>query len=146
MSRVVTASTLPGVIRDVGEGESRLALLAREVWDGRRGHRDVMDVFVGARVYVQRPTAPGLLVSDLGVRGRWMAAFSTLSRLVRYVGECDYFVATGADVLELIPPGVGLMLDPDDAHRFPVLVRMAPPGVVARAWARVLAERARATA
>lgn len=97
-----------------------------------------MDAFAGANVFVRRPEQPGLLVMDLAERGRWMVAFSTLARLAAYEGECDYFATTGADLLELIPPGVGLMVDPDDQHRFPVLARMAPPDALARAWAQVL--------
>jgi hypothetical protein len=65
-----------------------------------------------------------------------MVVFSTLERLAAHAGECDYFATTGADLLELVPPGVGLMVDPDDQHRFPVLSRMAPPDVVARTWAQ----------
>lgn len=126
------------VNRDRGEAESRLALIARDIRAGLRGPGDFMDAFAGARVFVRRPEKPGLLVMDLAERGRWMVAFSTLARLAVYEGECDYFATTGADVLELIPPGVGLMVDPDDEHRFPVLVRMAPPDVLARAWSQVL--------
>ncbi|MFD9889726.1 hypothetical protein ACFWY9_10315 [Amycolatopsis sp. NPDC059027] len=44
---------------------------------------------------------------------------------------------TGADLLELVPPGVGVMVDPDDEHWFPVLSRLAPPEVVAQAWSRL---------
>jgi hypothetical protein len=88
-----------------------------------------------------------LLVTDLGDQGRWTVAFSTIERLAAYAGECDYFSTSGADLLELIPPGVGLMVDPEDEHRFPVLSRMAPPDVVARAWSqKFTARQGRATA
>ena len=133
---------VPGVGRDVGETEVRLAVVAREVWSGSRGPGDFIDVFAGALVYAQRPPQPGLLVIDLGERGRWMVVFSTLERLARHAGECDYFATTGADLLELVPPGVGVMVDPDDEHRFPILSRMAPPDVVARAWDEVGERRA----
>ena len=130
-------STVPGVDRDQGEVESRLAQVARDVWSGRRGATDFMDTFAGARVYVQRPAEPGrLLVVDLGDRGSWLVVFSTLTRLARHVGVCDYFATTGADLLELVPPGIGVMVDPDDEHRFPVLARMAPPDLITRAWAQ----------
>jgi UDP-N-acetyl-D-mannosaminuronic acid transferase (WecB/TagA/CpsF family) len=84
----------------------------------------------------QRPERPALLVTDLGERGRWMVVFSTLERLAAHSGECDYFATTGADLLELVPTGIGLMVDPDDDHRFPIVSRVAPPDVVARVWAR----------
>lgn len=117
------------------------------MWSGARGVADFMDVFAGERVFVQRPAEPGrLLVTNLGPRGSWMPVFSSLEGLARHVGECDYFSATGADLLELVPPGVGVMLDPDDTHRFPIVARMAPPEVVARAWADAVAARTAAGA
>jgi hypothetical protein len=126
---------LPGVNRDRGLVEARLAIVAQQIWSGSRGPGDFVDAFVSALVYAQRPEQPALLVTDLGERGKWMAVFTTLERLAAHVGECDYFTTTGADLLELVPPGVGLMVDPDDAHRFPVLSRIAPPELIARAWA-----------
>lgn len=138
---------MPGVDRDQGEAESRLVTVARQVWAGSRGPGDFMDVFAGTAVFAQRPERPALLVTDLGARGRWMVAFSTIERLAAYAGECDYFSTTGADLLELISPGIGLMVDPEDEHRFPVLSRMAPPDVVARTWSRMFeAQQGRATA
>jgi hypothetical protein len=134
---------VPDVKRDNGEDEVWLAVVAQQVWDGSRGPGDFMDTFAGAMVYVQRPEQPALLVTDLGERGRWMVVFSTLERLAAHAGECDYFATTGADLLELVPPGIGLMVDPDDEHRFPVLSRVAPPDVVARAWAQAGGRRRR---
>jgi hypothetical protein len=124
------------VDRDQGEVESRLAVVARQVWSGERGPGDFADAFAAAVVYAERREQPGLLVADLGERGRWMRVFSTPQRLYTHAGECPYFFTTGADLLELVPPGVGVMVDPDDAHRFPVLSRLAPPDVVAQAWSR----------
>lgn len=86
-------------------------------------------------MYAQRPEQPALLVTELGSRGRWTVVFSTLERLAAHVGDCDFLATTGADFLELVPPGIGVMVDPDDGHRLPILARMAPPDVVARVWA-----------
>ncbi|WP_372667144.1 SseB family protein [Amycolatopsis kentuckyensis] len=121
--------------RDDGEAEAALAITARQVWDGSRGPSDFMAAFGGAMVYAQRPEQPALLVTELGSRGRWTVVFSTLERLASHAGDCDFLTTTGADFLELVPPGVGLMVDPDDGHRFPILSRVAPPDVVARVWA-----------
>ncbi|WP_370968542.1 SseB family protein [Amycolatopsis sp. cg9] len=118
-----------------------MAVLAQQIWHGSREPGDFMDAFASTVVYAQRPESPALLVTDLGERGRWMVVFTTVERLAAHAGECDCFTTTGADLLELVPPGVGLMVDPDDTHRFPVLSRMAPPEVIARAW--VQADRRR---
>ncbi len=122
---------------DDGEGWSRLETIARQVWEGSRGSGDFLDTFATAVVYAQRSEEPALLVADLGERGRWMAVFSTPERLIAHLGDCDCFATTGADLLELVPPGVGLMVDPDDVHRFPVLSRLAPQELVTRMWAQV---------
>jgi hypothetical protein len=127
---------VPSVNRDEELAEARLAVVAQQIWAGSRGPGDFVDTFAGTVVYAQRPERPALLVTDLGERGRWMVVFSTLKRLAAHAGECDYFATTGGDLLELVPPGVGLMVDPDDEHRYPVLSRMAPPDVIARAWAQ----------
>lgn len=125
------------------EGEAALAVLAREVWQGYRGPGDFMDGFASAVVWAQRTERPGLLVTDTGSRGRWMPVFSTPDRLAAHVGDGYCFAATGAELLSLVPLGVGLMLDPDDEHRFPILARVAPAGDIASAWAEVVGMRRR---
>jgi hypothetical protein len=68
-------------------------------------------------VYVERaPNRPGVMVVDLGERGVWAPAFSSLERLETHVGECDYLSLSGADLLAQMPPGVGVVLDPRDDH------------------------------
>ncbi|MFC4081777.1 hypothetical protein [Amycolatopsis samaneae] len=126
---------------DQREAESRLALVAQQVWAGERGPADFAEAFATAVVYAERSEQPGLLVTELGEHGQWMRVFSTPQRLYAHAGECPYFFTTGADLLELVPPGVGVMVDPDDEHRFPVLSRLAPPEVVAQAWSRLARSR-----
>ncbi|WP_158309637.1 SseB family protein [Saccharopolyspora spinosa] len=67
--------------------------------------------------------------------------FSQWERLAAHAGECDYLATTGADFLDLVPEGVGVMLDPADEHRFPVLTRMASAQQIDQAWARVAQRR-----
>lgn len=131
------------IVPSVGrqEGDATLAVLAREVWQGYRGLSDFMNGFGSAVVWALRTGQPGLLVTDTGSRGRWMPVFSTPERLVAYAADGFFFSCPGAELLSLVPPGIGLMLDPDDEHRFPILARMAPPDGVASAWAEVAATR-----
>ena len=125
------------------EGDAALAVLAWEVWQGYRGLSDFMDGFASAVVWARRSERPGLLVTDTGSRGHWMPVFSTPDRLAEYVGDGYFFSATGAELLSLVPPGIGLMLDPDDEHRFAILARVAPPGDIAGAWAEIAGVRRR---
>jgi hypothetical protein len=53
--------------------------------------------------------------------------FSTPQRLAAHFGDCDVYATTGADLLDQLPIGIGVMLDPDDEHRLPILNRMVPP-------------------
>lgn len=114
--------------------EPFLITAARQVWAGRRSHEQFHAVFDEATVYAERPRQPGVLVWDAGERGRWTVVFSDLQRLAAHAGACSYLTTTGADFLQLVPEGTGVMLDPNDEHRFPVLARMASPQQLAAAW------------
>lgn len=63
-------------------------------------------------------------------RGTWTFVFSTPQRLAAHYGDCDLYATTGADLLEQLPVGIGVMLDPDDEHQMPILNRMVPPKVL----------------
>ncbi len=78
----------------------------------------VLEAYFGmSTVYVERaPNRPGVMAVDLGERGVWTPAFSSLERLETHVGECDYLSLSGADLLAQLPPGVGVVLDPRDDH------------------------------
>lgn len=127
--------------RDDAADGPQLADIARDVWAGRRTYPECYAAFETSIIYAQRAPHPGVLVTDVTGRGRWVVAFSRLERLAAHAGVCDYLATTGADFLELLPDGVGVMLDPDDQHRFPVLTRVAPAAEVAAAWARLARQR-----
>jgi hypothetical protein len=94
---------------------------------GRRGLHEFDPVFARATVYGRRPARPGVETVDVAGRGRWTFVFSTQQRLAAHFGDCDFYATTGADLLEQLPIGIGVMLDPDDEHRLPILNRMVPP-------------------
>lgn len=131
--------------RDEATEEPPLVRIAREVWAGRRSYEECHAAFAESIVYARRPSRPGLLVTDVPGRGQWPVVFSRLERLAAYAGECDYLVTTGMDFLDLVPEGVGVMLDPDDQHRFPLLTRVTPASQVAGAWDRLARLRGWAT-
>lgn len=130
---------LPIMTRVVGE--PRVVTVARDVWAGSRSPEGFYAAFAESTVYAQRPERPGLMIADLAARGRWTVVFSSLERLAAYAGECEYLSTSGADLLELVPEGVGVLLDPADEHRFPVLTRVTSPEMVAAEWNRVAARR-----
>lgn len=67
--------------------------------------------------------------------------FSTPHRLARHVGDAPFFATLGADLLAQLPPGVAVLLDPGDPHRFPVLRRVVPPAVLAAMRRKLLREQ-----
>ena len=95
----------------------RVALLVRA---GLRHPAVLERSFREVTVYCRRPERPGVLIAE--VTGfQWVGVFSTLERLGRFAGECDWQAMTGADLLAQLPEGVGVLLDPQDVHVMPVL-------------------------
>lgn len=65
--------------------------------------------------YLQRvPGRDGApAVAALGAPGAgYLALYSSLEALADLVGECDWAAAPGAELLELVPPGYGVVVDP----------------------------------
>jgi hypothetical protein len=104
---------------------------AQDVAAGRRGLPEFDPLFAQATVYGRRPARPGVETVDVPGRGRWTFVFSTPQRLAAHFGDCDFYATTGADLLEQLPIGIGVMLDPDDEHRLPILNRVIPPQALA---------------
>lgn len=122
-------------------GEPDLAALARAVSAGKRPIKAFYAAFAKAVVYAQRPERPGVFVTDTENSGRWTVAFSSLERLADYAGECDYLSMPGAVFLELVPPGVGVMVDPEDDHRLPLVARVDDFFALEREWKRTAPAR-----
>ena len=123
------------------QDEPTVVKVARAILAGQRHPDDFDAAFDEATVYAQRPSRPGVPVADLPGRGHWAVVFSTPQRLARHVGDGPFFVITGADLLAQLPPGVAVMLDPGDAHRFPVLRRVVPPAVLMAMRRKLFRER-----
>ena len=65
--------------------------------------------------YVQRVSGEGgaPAIVALGPPGAgYLALYSSLEALAAQAGECDWASAPGADLLELVPPGYGVVVDP----------------------------------
>jgi hypothetical protein len=118
-----------GLIENRGEPE--VVVIACAV---RAGHLppDALDAaFDRAIVYARCPPSPGVFIADVPGYGRWAYVFSTPNRLAAHAGDCRYLSTTGADLLDHLPAGTGVMLDPADDHRYPILTRVVPPKVLA---------------
>ncbi|MDA3646366.1 SseB family protein [Saccharopolyspora indica] len=122
-------------------GDPDLAALARSVCEGDRPIKAFYAAFAKAVVYAQRPEKPGVFVTDTESQGRWTVAFTSLDRLAAHAGACDYISMPGAVFLELVPPGVGVMVDPDDDHRLPLVARVDDFFALEREWKRTAPAR-----
>jgi len=81
------------------------------------------DAFQQATVYCQKPEHPGFMA--VGPPGAGVIpVFTSLEQLERYAvtyglahhGGVEWFSTTGADVLDLMPDGYGIVVDPASEH------------------------------
>jgi hypothetical protein len=88
-------------------------------------HADEIDAeqlqaaFDAGAVYVQRTTTddgrPAVVAVGQPGAG-YVAFFSSLASLAAHAGECDWASARGRDLVDLVPEGYGLVVDPAGPH------------------------------
>jgi SseB protein N-terminal domain len=88
-------------------------------------HADAIDAgqlqaaFDAGTVYVQRTTTedgrPAVVAVGQPGAG-YVAFFSSLESLAAHAGECDWASAPGRDLVDLVPEGYGLVVDPAGPH------------------------------
>jgi hypothetical protein len=80
--------------------------------------QQLLDTFSAATIYSPAPPQPGVVVHDFeGMRV--VPVFSSPELLDEFT-DGDWFSTTGLDLLDLIPPGVRLALDPNGPY--PLLI------------------------
>ncbi|WP_238698208.1 SseB family protein [Streptomyces sp. E5N91] len=108
--------------------------------DGRASPQEVFDAFIHARVYCEQPEDPGFLTvaapdptaADAPPRSRILdlvtttdaapsparlvPVFTSLEQFELFTGGGAWFSTTGADLLDLLPPGLDVWLDPAAKH------------------------------
>ena len=75
--------------------------------------------FEASTVYVQRTTTDDghAAVVAVGQPGAgYVAFFSSLESLAAHAGECDWANAPGRELVDLVPDGYGLVVDPAGPH------------------------------
>jgi hypothetical protein len=78
---------------------------------------DFQSVFLVSKVYCPRGERPGFLALH-DTPEPVIPMFSNLEQLRRYAGKSSrWFSVTGAEVLDLLPTGYGLVLDIEGEHR-----------------------------
>lgn len=116
----------------VGEG-SDLTAAAAEAASGELPPEAFSEVFLSSEIFCQRPERPGFLALGEPPDGL-IPVFSAPAQLAAFTGgACDWFSTTGADLLSLVPPGFGLLLDPAADHA----VRLDPAAWTARPRLRI---------
>jgi len=94
-----------------------LADAVRAFASGAISPEDFHAVFTTCKVYCPRGERPGFLALH-DTPQPVIPMFSSLVELRRYSGEeSRYFTVTGAEVLDLLPTGYGIVLDLEGEHR-----------------------------
>ena len=83
---------------------------------GMMSAEDFQAVFLVSKVFCPRGERPGFLALH-ETPEPVIPMFTTLEELRRYAGDSRYFSVTGAEVLDLLPSGYGLVLDIEGEHR-----------------------------
>lgn len=118
------------------ESEPEVVLVARGVRELRRAPREFDAAFRRATVFARRPAErPGVMVSTLPGKGRWVLAFSTPQRLAAFGQDTPWMSLTGADLIDQLPVGIGVLLDVGESHGLPLLPQ--PDGPARFAGARL---------
>jgi hypothetical protein len=122
-----------------GDTTEDLVDVVRRAREGQAPPQDVFEAFVRARVYCERPEEPGFLTvpaptTTAGGEGprstlldfaggapprtadRLVPVFTSLEQFALFAGAGPWFSTTGADVLDLLPPGLDVWLDPAAEH------------------------------
>jgi hypothetical protein len=94
-----------------------LADAVRAFTTGSMSAEDFQAIFATSKVYCPRGDNPGFLALH-ETQQPVIPMFTALKQLRRYAGkDSKYFVITGAEVLDLLPTGYGLVLDMEGEHR-----------------------------
>lgn len=77
-------------------------------------------MFCAAHVFCQAGDTPGFLViEDEG--HRVVPVFTSLVELARFAGQTAWFSTTGQEVLDLLPDGCDVAVDPGTSHALRLL-------------------------
>jgi hypothetical protein len=83
------------------------------------GAERLQALFDASTVYVQRTRTddgrPAVVAVGQPGAGH-VAFFSSLESLAAHAGECDWASAPGRDLVDLVPEGYGLVVDPAGSH------------------------------
>lgn len=106
----------------MGRAEPEVVAVCRAVRAERESPAVFDAAFARATVFVERqPSRPGVVARRLPGKGSWVLAFSTEQRLGQVCGEVAWLSTTGADLLGLLPYGLGILFDVNEPHGLPLL-------------------------
>ena len=88
-----------------------LADVAADVLAGVAGPQQLLWALLAAPLWCEAPPTPGVLTAETPT-GPVVCVHSSLAQLAAARGPVSWFACTGADLLDLLPEGVDLLLDP----------------------------------
>jgi hypothetical protein len=94
-----------------GPSQQPLTALVRAASSGQAAPQALHDAFLTATVYCERGETPGF--RGLGPQGAGLIpVYTSVEQLALARGPVPWFALTGADLLEQLPAGYDLLLDP----------------------------------
>ena len=103
-------------------GVVRLSEVALAVVAGTAEPEELLSVLQGSVVFCEAPETPGVMTVKTP-EGPLVPVFSSLAELATARGAVAWFSTTGLDLLDLLPAGHDLLLDP--AGPVPLRLRTA---------------------
>ena len=92
-----------------------LAAAAQRVVAGEAGGQELLEALLSAIVVCEAPAQPGVVPAQTP-SGPVVAVHSDVAQLAAARGAVAWFSCTGRDLLDLLPEGHDLLLDPAAEH------------------------------
>lgn len=89
-----------------------LQAIAQRWLDGSATSEELLRSFLAATLFLQATEQPGFMAIGEPPEGL-VPVWTTEAELARSLGAAAWFSTNGADLLDLLPPGYDLLLDPD---------------------------------
>ncbi|WP_433869243.1 SseB family protein [Saccharopolyspora sp. CA-218241] len=67
-------------------------------------------------LFLQRTEHPGVFIAELEDGERWVSAFSTPEAMAEFTGGVEWVSLRGDDLMDLVPVGTNVVLDPSTPH------------------------------
>jgi len=83
--------------------------------NGELTGRELNVAFCATQLYCEAVDEPGFVARSDGSADEFVAVFTSLDELARFAGQTAWFAAIGREILDLLPDGYDVVIDPGAA-------------------------------